>query len=45
MANAVPWVPGPESALGALRLCQIQPQTAHRGSVRGTEAVKGVGEQ
>lgn len=43
MANTMPWVPRPESVLGALRLCQIQPQTAHSGSIKGTEDVRSVG--
>ena len=39
----MPWVPGPESARGALRLCQAQPQTAHGGRARVAEDVTSVG--
>lgn len=44
-ANAVPCVPKPAPALGALGLCQIQPQTAHSGVAGRTGGVQGVGRQ
>lgn len=43
MANPVPCVPKPAPALGALGLCQVQPQNAHSGGAGGTGGVWGVG--